>query len=92
MVLEIRPNIDWDKGKAVEWVLASIASDIPARYLPVYIGDDRTDEDAFRILRRRGLTVLVSSEKMVSDAEYVLNNVKEVKIFLKWLGTGSGDL
>jgi trehalose 6-phosphate phosphatase len=91
MVLEIRPNIDWDKGKAVEWVLASIASDLPARYFPVYIGDDRTDEDAFRVLRGRGLTVLVSSEKMETDAEYVVNNVKEVKEFLKWLGTGSAD-
>ncbi|KAK6130649.1 hypothetical protein DH2020_035624 [Rehmannia glutinosa] len=45
-VLEIRPTIKWDKGNALEFLLESLESD---DVLPVYIGDDRTDEDAFRV-------------------------------------------
>lgn len=51
-VLEIRPRVDWDKGKAVEFLLDHFE---PAPGVPVlYIGDDTTDEDAFAALRRRG--------------------------------------
>lgn len=86
MVLEIRPNIQWDKGKAVEWVLSSIGADESKKYFPIYIGDDRTDEDAFRVLRNRGITILVSPKIKKTTAEYLLYNVEEVKIFLDWLG------
>jgi trehalose 6-phosphate phosphatase len=85
MVLEIRPNIPWDKGKAVEWVLKSIGADISNKYFPIYIGDDRTDEDAFKIMKGRGLSVLVSSEVKDTNAEYALHNVDEVRDFLSWL-------
>ncbi len=47
-VLEVRPRVDWHKGKAVEFLLRSLE---PAPGLPVlYLGDDTTDEDAFRAL------------------------------------------
>lgn len=85
MVLEIRPNIPWDKGKAVEWVLKSIGADASTKYFPIYIGDDRTDEDAFKVLKGRGITVLVSSEVKDTNAEFVLYKVDEVKDFLSWL-------
>ena len=86
MVLEIRPNIQWDKGKAVEWVLSSIGAGESTKYFPIYIGDDRTDEDAFKVLRNRGITILVSSKIKKTSAEYLLYNVEEVKNFLDWLG------
>ncbi len=86
MVLEIRPNIQWDKGKAVEWVLSSIGAGESTKYFPIYIGDDRTDEDAFKVLRKRGITILVSPKIKKTNAEFLLYNVEEVKNFLHWLG------
>jgi len=80
-VFEIRPNVEWDKGKAVKWVIAVLEK----KGTPVYIGDDRTDEDAFIALKNRGITVLVSEKIKKSNAEYYLRNVDEVKIFLEGL-------
>lgn len=48
-VLEVRPVIDWNKGKAVEFLLESLGLADCERVLPIYIGDDRTDEDAFKV-------------------------------------------
>jgi len=48
-VLEVRPAVEWDKGRAVEFLLRELAP--PAGTPAIYIGDDRTDEDAFRVLR-----------------------------------------
>lgn len=56
-VFEIRPNVPWDKGRGVGELLRR-AGGRRARY-PIYIGDDLTDEDAFRALRGRGLTIHV---------------------------------
>jgi trehalose 6-phosphate phosphatase len=51
--------------------------------LPIYIGDDRTDEDAFRALEKRGVAVLVSEQPQVTAASYWLNNPEEVERFLQ---------
>lgn len=48
-VLEVRPVIDWDKGKAVEFLLRSLGLSDSEDVVPIYIGDDRTDEDAFKV-------------------------------------------
>ncbi len=53
-VFELRPRFDWDKGKAVLWLLRALGQ-TGADILPFYIGDDLTDEDAFRALRDRGI-------------------------------------
>jgi trehalose 6-phosphate phosphatase len=84
-VLEIRPSIMWDKGKAVEFLLKSLGFDDDRRdVLPVYIGDDRTDEDAFKVLRKRGqgLGILVSKCAKETDASYSLQDPAEVMEFL----------
>jgi trehalose 6-phosphate phosphatase len=57
MVFEIRPNFDWDKGHAVAAVFERVAKEHNASqddYVALYIGDDRTDEDAFDMLEKNG--------------------------------------
>ncbi|KAI3757267.1 hypothetical protein L6452_04801 [Arctium lappa] len=47
-VLEIRPTIKWDKGKALKFLLEYLGYANSKDVLPIYIGDDRIDEDAFK--------------------------------------------
>lgn len=86
-VLEIRPVIDWNKGKAVEFLLESLGLDNCDDVLPIYVGDDRTDEDAFKALRERncGYGILVSSVPKESNAFYSLRDTSEVMKFLNSL-------
>lgn len=86
-VLEVRPVIDWDKGKAVMFLLESLGLSKCEDVLPIYIGDDRTDEDAFKVLREgnRGCGILVSSIPKESSAYYSLRDPSEVKEFLNSL-------
>jgi len=78
-VLEIKPNIRWDKGKGVLELLRRAGASRP--FFPIYIGDDRTDEDAFRSLRDRGLTIRVGSGRRTL-ARHRLRGVGDVWAFL----------
>ena len=82
-VLEIRPPLEWDKGKMVLWLLARLKFILGEEpYIPIYIGDDMTDEDAFRVLKTRGLTVFVGDSGK-THAKYYLRNTQEVTEFLE---------
>jgi trehalose-phosphatase len=83
-VYELVPNIDWDKGKAVLWLLQHLGLE-RANARPIYIGDDRTDEDAFRALGRRGVSILVSEEPRSTAASYSLRDPQGVERFLREL-------
>jgi trehalose 6-phosphate phosphatase len=83
-VYELVPNIDWDKGKAVLWLLQQLGLE-RANARPIYIGDDRTDEDAFRALDERGVSILVSEEPRPTAASYLLRDPQEVERFLREL-------
>ncbi|KAL7255095.1 hypothetical protein ACSBR1_009291 [Camellia fascicularis] len=86
-VLEIRPTIKWDKGKALEFLLESLGYANCTDVFPVYIGDDRTDEDAFKVLRDRGqgFGILVSKIPKDTNASYCLQEPSEVMNFLQRL-------
>lgn len=87
-VLEIQPGLDWDKGKAVLWLLDALDLNRPG-ILPVYMGDDVTDEDAFRALKgdsvNRGIGVLVGGAERVSDADYRVADPDEAERLLRFL-------
>jgi len=57
-VFEIQPAVDWHKGKAVDALLAALDLAEDA-VLPIFIGDDVTDENAFRTLAGRGVGIVV---------------------------------
>ena len=83
-VYELLPDIDWDKGKAVLWLLETLELERGSA-LPIFIGDDRTDEDAFSALEKRGVGILVSEQPQVTAARYCLTNPEEVERFLRAL-------
>ena len=83
MVFELLPRLDWHKGKAVLHVLEALR--LPAEVLPIYIGDDSTDEDAFAALAGRGVGILVAESPRPTAAYYTLRNPGEVHRFLQRL-------
>ncbi|MBA7709445.1 Trehalose-phosphate phosphatase [subsurface metagenome] len=87
MVFEVRPPIDWDKGKAVESIRREIKSLLKLEeVLTVYLGDDTTDEDAFKVLHLpEGWSVYVGPENSASAADYYLNSPDEVAELLSRL-------
>ena len=91
MVYELRPSADWDKGKAVEWLLEQIRKDYVEEVFPFYIGDDVTDEDAFRMMGDLGGIGIIVSDTAVEDgtaASYALHNPLQVVQFLDHFAQG----
>lgn len=82
MVFDLQPALDWNKGKAVEWVMHALDRDHDD-VLPVFVGDDLTDEDAFAALEGRGLgIVVVSDSERDSRADYAVPEVPDVAALL----------
>ncbi|PTL75784.1 trehalose-phosphatase [Vitiosangium sp. GDMCC 1.1324] len=89
-VFECLPAIDWHKGRAVEWLLRALGLEGEG-VLPVYVGDDLTDENAFQMLRGRGLGLVVRGEvERPTAADFALKNVEEVRQFLELLIARAG--
>ena len=83
-VLEIRP-LAMHKGKAVNYL-----QQLYPYSLAVYFGDNTTDEDAFRALKK-GLSILVSAQSYNSAANVKLNSPLEVLEFLTLLEKVAGN-
>jgi trehalose 6-phosphate phosphatase len=82
-VLEVRPPVDWHKGKAVEAITREIMAVKPGSMLTVYLGDDTTDEDAFKVVPR--WSVFVGGDNPASNARYFLDSTVEVEELLSRL-------
>lgn len=83
-VLEVRPEVEWNKGHALNHLLDSLALEDTSDVMPIYIGDDRTDEDAFAVLNHRdnGVGILVSTKVKKTEAVYRVRDPTEVMTFL----------
>ena len=83
-VFELRPRLDWDKGAAVR----SLVKDAGAQVVvPIYLGDDETDEDAFSAVADDGVGIVVRGENddFEVSARYALDDTKAVQAFLEEL-------
>jgi HAD superfamily hydrolase (TIGR01484 family) len=81
-VWELRPDVDWDKGSALLWLLGRLGLDRPD-VVPIFLGDDVTDEDAFAaVASRGGIGILVAEEPRATAAAYRLRDPAEA---LEWL-------
>jgi trehalose-phosphatase len=90
MLVELRPDIDWDKGTTLAWIRDRI--DPAGALLPIYIGDDLTDEDAFDAVHFDGIGIVVGHDEdgdRKSAAHFSLQSPEQVREFLqrgsKWL-------
>ena len=90
MVYEIQPRIEWDKGRAMLYLLETLDLDRDD-VVPLYLGDDLTDEDAFETLTDRGVGIFVGSPDdpevagRTTAADYMLLSTEEVRQFLDTL-------
>jgi trehalose 6-phosphate phosphatase len=88
-VIELRPNVNWDKGKTLRWVLDYIRdNEGPGPLLPIYLGDDITDEDAFDAVRDDGIAILVRHSDdgdRATAASYALDSPDRVREFTERL-------
>lgn len=83
MILEVVQPVPWDKGRAVLWLLKRGLfgdKDRPGKTIPLYVGDDTTDEDAFEALKNRGVTVHVGGPDRTKARFYVKNTRQVAKI------------
>ena len=90
-VLEARPALDWHKGRAVLHVLVHRhGADWPSRVRAVYVGDDVTDEDAFRSLRGIGRSICVASNHVpvATASDLDLPDPDAVIQLVRWLAAG----
>ncbi len=78
-VREVRPSVSWDKGDMASYLSKRFPS-----ALPLVLGDDVTDEDMFRALARRGVTIRVGRSRR-SRAKYYVESTREVGRFLEEL-------
>lgn len=83
-ILELKPNIDWHKGRATTWLLSTLGVETD-KQIPVFIGDDITDEDALEAIAEEGIGILVGLHGEKTAASYRLQDTNEVAQFLNQL-------
>jgi trehalose-phosphatase len=90
MLVELRPDLDWDKGTTLAWIRDRI--DPSASLMPIYIGDDLTDEDAFDTVSFDGVGIAVGHDEdgdRKTAARFRLESPNQVREFIqrgsKWL-------
>lgn len=86
MIHELRPAIAWDKGTAVMRVMEALGLTTETS-IPIFIGDDETDEDAFKAIAATGIGIRVGADHAATHAHYRLNTPEDVHGFLERLAS-----
>jgi len=81
-ILELKPDTDWHKGRAVLHLLNHFNERRDAPFWPLFIGDDVTDEDAFAAIEGLGHGIIVGESEGPTRAGFGLEDVGEVEAFL----------
>ncbi|MCH8832110.1 MAG: trehalose-phosphatase, partial [Chloroflexi bacterium] len=82
-VFEVRPDVPWDKGKAI----AYLQDAYPRASLTFYFGDDITDEDGFEVVQSGGgIAVFVGQARQPTKALYRVDSPQEVLQTLQLIG------
>jgi trehalose-phosphatase len=86
-VYEVRPAVDWDKGEAIALLIDRYGrTKAKKELLPIFLGDDQTDEDGFKVIEKHGgISVFVGEKTTDSAAHYYLKSPAEVEQFLERL-------
>jgi trehalose 6-phosphate phosphatase len=87
-VIELRPDVDWDKGKTLRWVMDHLKRAGADRLVPMYLGDDITDEDAFDVVREDGVPIVVRHDDdgdRATAARFALDSPAQVSEFVALL-------
>ena len=90
-IVELKPALNWHKGYAVKWLLEQMNWNT-VNHLPIFIGDDITDEDALETVRASGIGILVGVHGEKTSANYKLDDTDEVTAFLEELISRSSDI
>ncbi|MEX2566026.1 MAG: trehalose-phosphatase [Cyclobacteriaceae bacterium] len=81
-ILELKPDLEWHKGQALNWLLEKLELKTD-RYQHVFFGDDITDEDALKEVHETGIGILVGTHGQKTYANFRLNDTVEVYRFLE---------
>lgn len=89
-VIELHPSFEWDKGRTLNWILEHIEGPGSDPVLPIYVGDDITDEDAFDAIQFDGVGIAVRHSEdgdRPCAALFSLENPSAVCQFVRRLAT-----
>lgn len=81
MILEVKPDLDWNKGRALDKLMEELKLS-GENHMPIFIGDDLTDEDALIAIRENGVGIIVGSHEEKTAASYRLDDSSAVVKFL----------
>ncbi|XVH32620.1 trehalose-phosphatase [Haloferacaceae archaeon DSL9] len=79
--IEIRPSVPWNKGR----IARLLADERDGDWLPIYLGDDTTDESVFREFTDDGVCIHVGDDETAAD--YRIRNPTDAEVFFRWLVT-----
>jgi len=82
-VIEVSPPVDWNKGKAIEWLLSHYQAE---NSVVIFAGDDVSDEDGFNFVNQiNGISIRVSEANAATYADYYVRSPEELCLWLEKL-------